>query len=190
MFYKLLIVLIFYFCFNGNDSKEDFIKWSNEIKIRWSDFHGNLQQNTPVAAVSFVGIVYKTITKSYEFYLLEVYASFDRNKSCVWMEKASDSLLVHEQGHFNLAEIYSRKMRKALIENRSNYYRTKVNEDIHNLFNMYSDSLSIRQNCYDKETHFSQKYDKQIEWNLTIRKELKELERYRTRYVKIYLKNI
>ena len=179
---------MFFFSFIGNNLEKDIIKWSKGTKIRWTDFHGHMQQNSSIAAVSFVGIEYKTISKSYEYYLLEVYAAFDRKKSCVWIEKASDSLLMHEQGHFNLAEIFSRKMRKTLIESRNNYDWTNLNQDINNVFNLYSDSLSERQNCYDNETHYSQKYDKQKEWNLIIRKELKELEKYSSRYVKIYFK--
>ena len=188
MISKNFLGTIIFLLLSPERGQESIIKWSKEYKIQWKDFHGNLQQNTPIAAVSFVGIGQETITQSYDKNLLEVYAAFDANKSLVWMEKTNDSILIHEQNHFNLAEIYARKMRKYLNENAKNYDRTLVYIEVTKLLDLYSDSLSESQRDYDRETEYSRRWDKQKEWILTIRNELKELDKYSSRYVTIYFK--
>ena len=184
--FLFIITILNYF--NDSSIEPQNIIWIKEIKLKWSDFKGAPKENTVLAAVSSVGISYKEISHSIDKYFFEVNAEFEKNKSWVWSKKASDSILVHEQGHFDLAEIYARKMRQGLISNQFQFTRKNIIQEIHKVLDLYADSLTIMQNKYDLETGYSRKFEIQDEWNLYIRKELKCLEKYSYRFVDVYLK--
>ena len=182
--FLFIITILNYF--NDSSIEPQNIIWIKEIKLKWSDFKGAPKENTVLAAVSSVGISYKEISHSIDKYFFEVNAEFEKNKSWVWVKKASDSILVHEQGHFDLAEIYARKMRQGLISNQFQFTRKNIIQEIHKVLDLYADSLSIMHQNYDLA--FSKNYDKQKEWNLYIEKELQFLEKYKYRFVNVYLK--
>jgi hypothetical protein len=188
MLRKKFILLIVLFCFHVTAAEEDIIKWSTETKLAWKDFQGNMEKNTPVAAVSSIGIAYKAVTASSIRYLLEIDAQFVKKKSCVWMEKASDPILVHEQGHFDLGEIYARKMRAKLLGTQNRYNYLQLENCIKEYLNVFSDSLEVRQAVYDRETHHSFLSSEQKQWNLLIKKELESLKKYKSPFITVYLK--
>lgn len=178
----------FFCCFITKTDQKEIIKWSNNRKIKWEDFQGHLEKDTPIGAASSVGIMYKVISHSYERYFLEVYAGFLKKKSCVWIEKATDTLLWHEQGHFDLTEIYSRKLRKVLTNIQYKYSNVQIVKEVDIVFNIYADSLSLMQKKYDVETHYSNKLIQQKHWISYIQKELKSFEKYNNPYITIFLK--
>lgn len=174
--------------FTVTGGEKDEIKWTKERKLRWEDFEGKMQKNTPIAAVSSVGVAYETITASYERYILEIYAVFEKKRSAAWMEKASNDGLIHEQKHFDLVEVYARKMRKALFSKQNLYGYSSISDELRKLHTIYVDSLRGMQERYDKETHYSCLLNKQHEWNAYIEKELKVMESWSNPYVTVYLK--
>ena len=188
MFKKILFIFIILLCFDFKIDQQIYIKWSKEKKISWMDFQGSAQINTSVAAVSAIGITYNVVSHSIDKYKFEISAVFEKGKSWAWTEKISDTILYHEQGHFDLGEIYARKMRQGLISNQFQFTRKNIIQEIHKVLDLYADSLSIIQNKYDLETGYSRKFEIQDEWNLYIRKELKCLEKYSYRFVDVYLK--
>jgi hypothetical protein len=166
--------------------EEDIIKWKREKKLTWADYKAQPDTTGFTAAVTKCGISFSTVTSSYERYIFEVYATFESKKSWVWKKRASDTLLLHEQGHFDLTELYTRKFRKALSD--STFVISEIKTQIRKLFEVYVDSLNQRDFLYDKETRNSLNRKKQKEWTLQIMQELKTLEKYSGPYVTIYLK--
>ena len=185
MFKKILFIFIILLCFDFKIDQQIYIKWSKEKKISWMDFQGSAQINTSVAAVSAIGITYNVVSHSIDKYKFEINAVFEKGKSWAWTEKISDTILYHEQGHFDLGEIYARKMRQGLISNQFQFTRKNIIQEIHKVLDLYADSLTIMHQNYDLA--FSKNYDKQKEWNLYIKKELKCLEKYKYRFVDVYL---
>jgi hypothetical protein len=181
----IIYLLNFFFVQNNQDS---IIKWKKDNKLKWIDYEAILKKETPVAAVSSVGIYSAFISINNEKSLIEIYAGFDKKKSAVWNVKANDNILTHEQGHFDLVELYSRKMRKYLSNNqyKIDFYNYEIELD--KLFNLYDDSLKNMQDQYDWETHFSLELEKQIMWTKTIKSELKNLDIYSNTFVTIYFK--
>jgi hypothetical protein len=103
-------------------------------------------------------------------------------------DKKSNSLLKHEQLHFDIAELTTRKLRQA--------YSTHVSYDIEatslfidSVFNRYSkiefDSINA---LYDTETNHGIIETKQKVWETKITSELKKLEKYAS--TKVVIKRV
>jgi predicted secreted Zn-dependent protease len=109
--------------------------------------------------------------------------SFSTKVSCYFIKtkswariKNSDILLAHEQGHFDIAELFARKLRKAFAEYKFNHQT--VSSDFNFLFNTNQSERDKVDALYDKETNLSQNRDQQLLWNKKIKIELDKLQKY------------
>ena len=85
-------------------------------------------------------------------------------------------ILSHEQGHFDLAEVYARKLFRKLSE-----YRFDANNYRKDLKKIYDDVIKEKeaiQNEYDEETRHSILKAKQAEWLKKIAAMLEETNEY------------
>ena len=98
---------------------------------------------------------------------------FTRNASWVLPDSKQDSLLQHEQLHFDLCELYGRKFRKTLTEQSWSilHFDRQVNELFGKMWNEYR----AAQDTYDEETQHGLVRDKQLEWMGSVNRELTEL---------------
>jgi hypothetical protein len=80
-------------------------------------------------------------------------------------------VLIHEQGHLNIAEIWTRKLRNALKK----YQGCSVAESVkaENLCRHYGKLRDEIQDQYDRETNHSLNHERQIFWNKWIAEQLK-----------------
>ena len=92
-----------------------FIEWNEHYKLSWDHFENTVDDGRFGDAGTAVKIIAKPyfVGKSIEY---NVYALFDRQKS--WAFEKDDALLAHEQLHFDIAELYARKIRKKVEELR------------------------------------------------------------------------
>jgi hypothetical protein len=98
------------------------------------------------------------------------------NRPISWT-KDSDSLgLTHEQGHFNIAELFARKLRKKFLEYKFN--ASSIKTDLKLMFDNNNKERAKMDALYDKETNFSRDKIKQIYWNKKIILLLKKFEAY------------
>ena len=88
----------------------------------------------------------------------------------------NDYILSHEQAHFDIAEIYARKLNKLLRSYKpdENNFTRDVNKIYENVMKEYNDM----QEEYDQETNFSINKIKQEEWLGKVSKELDNLNKY------------
>jgi hypothetical protein len=178
----LLINLLLFLGFTYVQTSDSIITWEKSKKLSWSDFRAKPDSVGPLAKSS-CGFGYKGITGAYDKYMIQVIATFNRDSS--WTRYTDlPGVLVHEQGHFDMAEIYARKFRKVL--QAQVYDMQNVWQKVDSLFFAYHDSLRMRNYLYDKETGHAVK--NQIKWTQNIHLELKSLEKYSYPYVTIYLK--
>jgi len=77
---------------------------------------------------------------------------------------------MHEQGHFDITEIYARKLDNALREYNFNPKRFKT--DLDEIYKDIMEEKEELQNQYDLETDYSRSKEKQAEWLKKIQKEL------------------
>lgn len=117
--------------------KDDFILWQENKKLKIQDFKAENKDTLKVNRQQFLGAISAIRIE---------YSSFQRNKNSVpdfsiktyfdpnesWMLLKNDYVLQHEQIHFDLTELYARKMRKSVESLRQknvtniSIYRKKI----------------------------------------------------------------
>jgi hypothetical protein len=161
---KALIIVVFgLFVFQT----ETYLDWNERRKLSWSDFQAEPPVQSAHAALTNSGINLDLMLQNKEFNV-KVHARFNPDKS--WKRRDienSEYLLAHEQLHFDLTELYARKLRKAFLTRK-----WKENENVNAIFNeLYQsnqDQLWKVQDIYDAETEHSINREAQAKWNRAI----------------------
>lgn len=175
---RLLLVfnLVSFLCFSQTNVEEDRLFWNDSIEVNWSDFKGEVPLGDLgiVKAAIATEIVAECIGYTDDCVPVFVVKTFcDRNSS--WVIERNDDLLRHEQGHFDIAEIFARRIREKF------YYYNQIKvcdvEKYSEVFNELLDELVLTNKLYDKEVYFSEEYAS--EWYKKIEDELNELEQYK-----------
>ncbi|MFM7727790.1 MAG: hypothetical protein ACKO7B_13880, partial [Flavobacteriales bacterium] len=97
----------------------DTIPWSHDYRLEWTDFKGKYDGMSPFSAQS--NCVYtlrtKPVFENDTMYLDEdIGPCFTRKASWVREDALQDTLLMHEQLHFDLCELYARRFRQKLSD--------------------------------------------------------------------------
>jgi hypothetical protein len=100
----------------------------------------------------------------------DVKCLFIKNNS--WIKIKTEKILNHEQGHFNLAEIYCRKLRNALL--KTNFKLNDYEAISDSIFRLYQDSCDKQQDLYDLETNYSLDTKQQLIWEKIIKADLEK----------------
>lgn len=155
------------------DPKEH-ILWNEFYKLRWDDFQGSAAEDAAGDAATSVQIKAKPyMVKNKVRY--NVYALFNKKKS--WSRDQSAQLLVHEQLHFDLAEVFARKIRKKIRElSAQNVNDVKVYNQAIQILLQESNEADQR---YDLETLHGALDQKQAAWAKQIHDELVALKNYK-----------
>jgi len=175
--------IIFIFCFCGlaksSEKKQTYIDydiiWHKERPLRWVDFQGYPNYNSKFSAITVSSIIQNiNYCDSNNIFTFDVTAVFKANKS--WTRTGKWNVLQHEQKHFDLTEVYARKIRKAftLIQNPCNYSL----EELSKIYEIFMEELQIIQNQYDKETDHGNIKEAQFYWNKKIADMLIETDEY------------
>jgi hypothetical protein len=174
--YRLLlfIALSSNFIFFGQIKYENdsIIIWNKERKINWGDFKSankiNSYENAKAVIAWSVAIFPKKIN-CINIHNAVLIAKMNKKKS--WVREGSDYLLTHEQIHFDIAELFARKIRKEL--DRMLYTDMNCNiEEFFMIYKNYTDDLKQYQILYDNETNHGLNVNAQLEWNDKIREML------------------
>ena len=157
----------------SQDKNEELIDWSTTNRLGWSDYKGSPDPNSGAAATttSYLGIEYnfKNNTVTYK-----IVCRFSKNKS--WGLYKTDHILSHEQGHFDITEIFARRLVKAVREYK--FDPKKYQDDLSKMYKKIMEEKEEFQEKYDEETDFSRNKVKQAEWLKKIIQELEDLEEY------------
>lgn len=184
---KIFLIICLAFCFyNFSFQKEpEIIYWSKHNALKWTDFKGSVDATNIHEAISTCDIYFK-YKRIGDTLKLIVRCDFLVDKSWVKKDKETIYLLKHEQTHFDIVEIYARKLRQSysLFKFNKNNYKSELNTQ-------YQKINTEKLNCqvlYDSETDHSKIKAKQLEWEKKVAKELKDLEAYSNTEIKIMLK--
>ncbi len=153
---------------------EEGILWDENKRLSWADFKGKVPPAAVPAATTASGIsyTYSANLLHHEVKLdFEVNAYFYPNESWYKPEQCTDNTLTHEQLHFDIAELFARKMRNRL---RRTSFSDDVKEEVRRIYKDILQALKDYQDQYDWETNFSRNLEKQLEWNQKIAEALKE----------------
>jgi hypothetical protein len=161
-----------------NDSKltlkNDTIAWSGNYRLVWDDFKGEIPKNTPfsVKAQTQSGIYVEEIRVKGKVpkYKIETYFL----KMVSWTKVKDEKILMHEQLHFDISELYARKLRKSFDSLK---VRNVIDRNIYkDFYNSNFIKLNEYQDQYDKEVYFDE--IAQEEWTEKIATELYYLSKY------------
>ena len=148
--------------------EEDFIKWNENRKLTWDDFKAAPQQmgSTVAMTTTHLGFSYSIANGKVTY---QIDCQFEKKKS--WGLVKNDWILKHEQGHFDIAEIFARKLNKAVGEYQFN--KNTFQKDLNAIYKSIIDEKEKFQQQYDDETDHSRNKPKQEEWLNKIEAELK-----------------
>ena len=152
---------------------EESYVWDANKKLTWNDFKGVVPPDAVPAATTASGISYKYSANllHHEVQLdFEVNAFFYPNESWYKPAVCNDLILSHEQLHFDISELFARKMRKRLTETS---FSDNVKAEIRSIYKETLKELSDFQDRYDWETSFSRNREQQLRWNAQIAEALK-----------------
>jgi hypothetical protein len=181
------VILALFVCSKsyGQIHEDSIVIWDKNNKLKWDYFKGlPLKKSGDSVALSFVEIGSVNCWDNDDnLPNYKMYAFLKKYDS--WSKDTSQCTLLHEQLHFDIGELYARKMRKAIYELRQNYVDS-VNDYFDVLNKLYIECKEVNY-LYDKETANGIYSKRQQEWNKKISKELFQLKEYEVDYTS-YLK--
>ncbi|MFI5154084.1 MAG: DUF922 domain-containing protein [Chitinophagales bacterium] len=160
-----ILTILLHLCHvNQNDN---LIDWSTSRRLTWSDFQAE-PPKTPAAAALTSTTIKVDFGYFNETLTYHIHCRFDKSSS--WGRVKNDYVLSHEQGHFDIAEIFARKLNEALRKYRPE--SQNIPKDVNKIYQDMMKKYYERQDEYDKETNFSMDKKKQEEWLKIIDDEL------------------
>ena len=156
---------------NGNE--DEYIDWQENRRLNWSDFEGQVNRDSEAAALTstYLGFQYRVKNNVFTY---NIACRFAKKRS--WGLIKNDWILNHEQGHFDISELYARYLHQAIAEYPLNLKNLKADLDL--LYQEHMEYKEEFQNQYDTETNYSRNKEKQIEWSKKINELLLEMEDY------------
>lgn len=145
------------------DSNDNLIEWRPNIRLTWEDFKGipDYENENIALTNTSIQLEYGYDKNSLEF---TVKCRFDKSKS--WVKVKNNNVLDHEQLHFDIAELFARKLRRQLKDYKFN--KKTVADDVNQIYMKIMEEQHNMQLIYDEETDHSRLEEKQAEWEKRI----------------------
>lgn len=171
-----ILILIPLFLF-GFTKAQDKIFWDKNRKLEWADFQSKSRPNTSsAAATTFCGISYllNSPTKKFTSRQVKIESFFIPSKSWAHLEHKTDLILMHEQSHFDIAELFARRFRKTISD------KTLDAKSLQKIYTaIYGDYKNYQQD-YETVTNHGRIKEKQLEYSSKIDAEIEQLSDFKT----------
>ncbi len=164
---------------NSAESDADIIEWTEERKLTWADF------NAPAEIAAFyVASTNSGIKFSYSFstkgdkttVTSTVKSIFHPDKSWFKPGKVNNKILAHEQAHFDISELFARKLRKKMDKSS---FSKNIKSEIESIYKANEIERQTMQKRFDKETDHSKIAKAEEEWETFIALQLKAHDDYK-----------
>jgi hypothetical protein len=154
--------------------EKEIIAWNENNKLNWDCFKGK-SDNSNNRAIT-CSTIYCKFEESNNL-TINIRACFIKKESWKKDKLPSDYHLSHEQKHFDIAEIYARKLRKILTDT---IFKSEAiaRKEIPKIIRDNNKALNIYQDLYDKETNHSINKENQSLWDKRIEEEIKAGDNY------------
>jgi hypothetical protein len=156
----------------------DFLLWSSTHKLTIDDF--GIKKDNSSSGLSFAQFSMDYSVNGFDFLTRNFNKKVKNNmlKSASWIDTTQnvELSLRYQQTLFDLLEIYTRKFRKELRDNRRQI--AKGLSIVQEINSKVSSDFAKRRLEYDKETNSGTNTEKQLIWEQQIRQELLELSDY------------
>lgn len=161
---------LFFLFFLGFIKAQDKIFWNENRKLEWQDFQSQSKPNTSqAAATTFCGLSYllNSSTRTFTDKQVRIESFFVPSKSWAHPEHKTAHILMHEQSHFDIAELFARRFRKIIsdksLDTKSlQRYYDKIYDDYKDYQQDY-ETVTNHGRIRDKQTEYSRKIDEEIE---------------------------
>src|SRR5215213_8155583 len=152
---------------------QDMIPWELDKRLAWDDFlcEPKVGSDAVASTSTSLGIAYQLSSGQLRYHIT---CYFNKEKS--WGLMKTDYILAHEQGHFDITEIFARKLNQALQNYTLN--RPTFQKDINTIYEAVVASKEAFQSAYDGETDHSRNKRKQAEWLERINNLLEDTQPY------------
>jgi hypothetical protein len=154
------------------------LEWAPGRQLTWADFRGPTPGGTAAGSGSCVGFEVSWECESVTL-VFDVRAVFDPTQSWVRAGSADDALLNHERRHFDLTELFARRLRKQFTgltdPCKDPPSARRVVDGV--VIDMYGD-WGAAQKQYDADTGGGTEGVRQKAWDLKIEKALDGLREF------------
>ncbi|MEO6303976.1 MAG: DUF922 domain-containing protein [Bacteroidia bacterium] len=176
LFFIIILTSLFSCSFKPEDDKE-MILWNLERPLTWDDFKGKPERRFAAASTSYdiLKEVNKGTSKNATVKIEAVFFCQSSWKKKSWI---NEQVLEHEQKHFDIVELYARKLRKTISETKFSSF-ADLETKIQSLYDINDKEMDKYQDKYDDETDGSMNGDKQREWQKSIMKDIKDLDAHK-----------
>lgn len=151
------------------------MEWASARRLSWGDYTGPANGKSKFSAMSTCAIAFQLNGKGDTVHVT-VKSLFYPGKSWVKQKDKSDALLAHEQLHFDITELYARKLRKEVLGMKLSA-RT-AQKQLMSVYKKNFKALTKTQTRYDAQSKHSINKAKQQAWSIKVRKELEQLSGY------------
>ncbi len=150
------------------------ITWKDNFKLKWQDFKGEVNSNdSNVIAMTCTETIVENDGNSEKVSVVFLkYKSFKTAK--VFQPKYIKNALIHEQLHFDIAELFARKLRKKIKDLGSEFTEDELSIALKKI-KVESDYF---QKTYDSATDFGNNLQKQKIWIFKVKTELRKYSKY------------
>ena len=154
-------------------NNEELIEWNANRRLTWADYKSKPNPESDAAASTTTTLIVEYNISSNHFGY-KIQSLFSKTRS--WGLHKTAYILSHEQGHFDIAEVFARKLHKKLSGYKFNPKTYK--KDLKKIYDDVTDEKEETQNEYDEETRHSINKTRQAEWLKKIDEMLEEYEKY------------
>ncbi|MBA3665521.1 MAG: DUF922 domain-containing protein [Bacteroidetes bacterium] len=174
------ILLLTLFSFQTD---KNILLWEASRPLTWDDFKGKPERRFAAASTSYD--ILKSVSKKEDNSAVAmICAVFFKNQSWKKASWINDAVLAHEQKHFDIVELYARKLRKKIKE-AAFKNMTDLENRLEEMYDVNDKEMDKYQDLYDEETDGSMNGEQQRMWQNKIMKEIKDLDVYKETSVTI-----
>lgn len=174
-----LFVGFFILILTAPQVEPDRIDWSERRKLTWADFKGEPQESAFYVATTNSGLHFtytSTNTNNVITVKSVVTSIFFSDKSWYKPGKVNDKVLQHEQTHFDISELFARKLRKKLANFK---FTNNIKSEMETLYKGNEIERQAMQARFDKETDHSKIEIVEEQWETFVALQLKVLDEYK-----------
>lgn len=168
-FWFLLCLILFSKAKTCNAQTIDEGKVIESNKLSWSDFSGQVDENSKYWATTSWRVIYRYKTLPFHKDTVAIDLSVIpvlKETSWVLPDKKSAELLMHEQGHFDFGLLVAAEFKRAIKS--TVLLRSDYNQKISFVFNSILSNVKQLEVQYDEETNHMKNKKEQLRWNAKI----------------------
>jgi hypothetical protein len=164
----------------GDMAAQEAVAWSTTRRLRWSDFASSAPRANDEGARTAYSIFYgvRCARETFEFRAVAGFLPHDSwvRPEVVADRATSERTLRHEQTHFDLTEVFTRRLRKAF----GDLYEPcrRADTDLDALASQYLRAEKMEQQRYDDDTHHGLVAAEQTMWDRKTAADLASLGKY------------